>query len=214
MRCECCPNDTSKFATGLRIGTPNHLIWDSAKGQDVIIVQTPFGQDAEEILDDICHALEEVEELSNQFIEILNNVWICYVSATDKARNNGCILKGEGSTYTVFSCEKNDEGLKIYRSQIQAMVSPSCDIPLEIHVEIMRELITKGVIFKKTVETGFYLMSFPTKLADNYIDGSLSYQIGEFKIPVTKEMIRQGVVYIQSNIQPIMVPKDGALKIV
>ena len=33
-------------------------------------------------------------------------------------------------------------------------------------------------------------------------------------VPVTKEMIRQGTVYIQSDIMPVMVPKNGALKIV
>lgn len=214
MRCECCPNDANKFATGLRIGASNRLIWDSAKGQDVLIVQTPFGQEAEEILSDICEALVDIELLSNHFIEILDNVWICYVSATDKAKNNGCALHGEGSTYTVFSCEQNDGLLRIYRSQIQSMVSPSCDIPLEMHVEIVRDLMTKGVLFKKTVETGFYQMIFPTKLAEDYIDGSLSYRIGEFMVPVTKEMIRQGTVYIQSDIMPVMVPKNGALKIV
>lgn len=214
MRYECYPNDPDRFATNLRRDNrTKNLIWDSAKGQDAIIVQTPFGQSAVSKLDKICESLNTMKELTNKFVEVLDGVWVCYVSATNKARNNGCVLNGEASTYTVFSCCLEGDVVKIYKPQDQAMISSNIDVPLEIHVDITKDTVYEGFFRKREVETGFYCVSFPSELGNGYMDGSLSYQIDGFEIPVTKEVIMQGTVYIKTDVRPVLVPKNRGLRI-
>lgn len=216
MRCKCLSNDPEKFATNLRrtVQTKN-LTWDNANGQDVIIVQTPFGESAVSILDDICKALNGIEVPSDSFAKILDGVWVRYVSAADKVKNNGCPLNGEASSYTVFSCCREKDVLKVYRPQEQAMSKPTVDIPLEINAKVTRDAVKKGFgPFQKSVETGFYCISFPRELEDKYMEGSLSYRINGFEIPVTKKMFSQGMVYVESSVQPELVPKNRGLKII
>lgn len=215
MKCICCPNNSDRFATNLRRdAVTKNLIWDNARGQDVLIVQTPFGKSAVLMLQELCDALEELDDLPEKFTEIFNGVWACHVSAADKARNKGCVLNGEASTYTVFSCWQDGDILNVYRPQDQAMISAFFDIPLEIHVDISKQIIVEGFIRKREVETGFYSMRFPSELVNVYMDGSLCYRIDDFEIPVTKEMIAQGLVYIESLEKPVMIPKTRGLKII
>lgn len=216
MKCKCCKNDTDRYATNLRreAQSPN-LIWDSARGQDVLIVQTSYGQDAATKMDELREALDQkwaalntTDQLPKQFTEVLTGVWVCYVSAADKVRNNGCRLHGEASTYTVMSCFLDGETLCIYLPPVvqdltQAMISPICNIPLNVNVTVERETVEVRRWFRTRVEeTGFYCVSFGEKVEDSYRDGNMIYQIGEFKIPVTRDMIKQRTVYIKSEVRP------------
>lgn len=215
MRYEAYPNDPERFATALR--RDNHtkkLMWDNARGQDVLIVQTPFGQEAAPLLEALCQSLNTSQMSLSQFCQVLPGVWVRYVSAADKARNNGCPLHGEASTYTVFACQREGELCKIFRPQNQAMISQSHSIPLEIHVVLQKETRLEGFFRRREVETGFYKMIFPPTLGANYLDGSLCYRVGEFQVPVTKEMIEQGEVYIKTSVRPELVPQNKGVKIV
>ena len=51
MQYQYCPNDPQRYATNLRReqGTRN-LLWDNARGQDVLLVQTPFEMDAVDLM--------------------------------------------------------------------------------------------------------------------------------------------------------------------
>ena len=52
------PNNPARFATNLRLDkTTKNLMWDNANGQDVLIVQTPFGSSAIDYIEEICHLL-------------------------------------------------------------------------------------------------------------------------------------------------------------
>ena len=46
------------------------------------------------------------------------------------------------------------------------------------------------------------------------MDGSLSYMIDDFEVPVTKEMISQGMIFVKSTSRPEMKPKNKGLQIV
>lgn len=215
MKYECCPNDPDHFATALR--RDNHtqkLIWDNSRGQDVIIVQTAFGVDASNILNDICDALNNNEQPLTDYVEVMNGVWVCYVTAADKARNNGCRLNGKASTYTVFSCQKEDGVCKIYQPKNQAMISQSYNIPLEIHVAVNKETCIEGLFRRRKVETGFYSVSFPEGLVSSYLSGSLCFSVNGFEVPVTQEMLKQGTVFIKSEIRPELIPKNKGIRIV
>lgn len=215
MKCIILENDPDRFATNLRRDNLTHnLIWDNAKGQAVLIVQTPFGQSAVSMLDEICKSLEAIDELSDKYFEVLNGVWVRYVTAADKARNNGCPVNGEASTYTVFSCCKIQSELSVYKPQDQKMISSFFDIPLKIHVDISKDVVYQGFFKKRAVETGFYCVRFPADLSNGYIDGSLSYIIDDFEVPVTKEMISQGTIFVKSKSRPEMKAKIKGLQIV
>ncbi len=215
MRYECCPNDPDHFATALRRDSHTHrLTWDNSRGQDVIIVQTAFGVSASAILSEICAALNSNEKPLTDYVEVMSGVWVCYVTAADKARNNGCRLNGEASTYTVFSCQKDEDVCKIYHPKDQAMISQSYSIPLEIHVSIKKEIRTEGLFRRREVETGFYSISFPDGLAANYLSGSLCLRVRDFDLPVTREMLEQEIVFIKSEIAPDLIPKNKGIKII
>ena len=215
MKCECYPHDPEKFATNLRLNnTTKTLVWDSAQAQSSLIVQTPFGENAADMIDKICAALEQLSFLTNDFTEIFNGVWACLVSASDKARNNGCRLNGEASTYTVFSCNYANDTISLYRPQEQAMITSSVDIPLEIKINVSQEIAYQGLFRKHPVNTGYYIVTFPDELGNSYTAGSLGYSVDDFEIPITKEMIAQGTVYIKSTEAPKIIPKSRGLKII
>ena len=215
MKYKCCPNDPEYFATALRRdGHTHRLTWDNARGQDVIIVQTTFGVSASAILNEICDALNNNEQPLTDYVEVMNGVWVCYVTAADKARNNGCRLNGEASTYTVFSCQKEYDICKIYQPNNQAMITQSYSIPLEIHVTIQKETRIEGLFRQHEVETGFYSVSFPPGLAAGYLTGSLCIKVYDFEMPVTREMLEQGTVFIKSAIMPRLIPKNKGIKII
>ena len=192
------PNNPARFATNLRLDkTTKNLMWDNANGQDVLIVQTPFGSSAIDYIEEICHLLPNATLLPE-----------------DKARNRGCCLNGEASTYTVFSCFTDKDVCEIYQPQNQAMISAFCDIPLDLHVEIETIMRTEGFFRKREIETGFFRISFPPSFSNGYIDGDLSYQINNFEIPVTRQMLEQGTIYVYSEVRPVMISHNKGLHIV
>ena len=54
------PNDPARYATALRLQPASRtLVWDNANGQGSLLVQTPFGQPAQELMETLCPLLEE-----------------------------------------------------------------------------------------------------------------------------------------------------------
>ena len=94
------------------------------------------------------------------------------------------------------------------------MISAFCDIPLDLHVEIETIIRTEGFFRKREIETGFFRISFPPSFSNGYIDGDLSYQINNFEIPVTRQMLEQGTVYVYSEVRPVMISHNKGLHIV
>lgn len=215
MRYECCPNDPDHFATALRRDVHTRkLTWDNAQGQDVIIVQTAFGVSASAILDEICEALNRNERPLTDYVEVMDKTWVRYVTAADKARNSGCHLNGEASTYTVFSCQKEGDLCKIYRPKNQAMISQSCSIPLEIQATVQKVTRLEGLLRRREVDTGFYMISFPSTLAEKYFNGSLYYRVNGLEIPVTRQMVKQGSIFIKTTVKPELLPTNKGIRIV
>lgn len=215
VKYEYNPNDPKRFSTDLRydLKTKN-LIWDNASGQNVMIVQTPFGESAVSRIEEICVALEKIMIYPNKYIEVLSNIWIRFVTIQDKAKNNGCPLNGEASTYTVFSYEIKGNITAIFAPKNQAMISSSCDIPLELHAEVKRMKKQEGFFFKREIDTGFYSITFSTGISSGYIDGSIQYKINDFVIPVTKLMLIQGTIYIKTDVRPVLVSNNIGIKLV
>lgn len=214
MRYVYCPNDPSRFATNLRRdqSKPN-LMWDNARGQDVLIIQTPFQQNAVSVIEELCKAMSKVTIHPEKYTEVCPGVWVRFVTAADKARMGGCPIHNEASTYTVFSCVTEGDICSIFAPQNQAMISAYCDIPMQIHVTISEETKTEGWLKKKVVSTGYYTLSFPTGMANGFKDGDLAYKVRNITIPVTKKMLQQGTVYIKTDSRPEIISKNKGLKL-
>ena len=214
MQYQYCPNDPERFATNLRRehGTRN-LKWDNARGQDVLLVQTPFGSSAVEIIEDLCQRMAKTTLPPDKYTELMPGVWVRFVTAAYKARMGGCPIHMEACTYTVFSCYTEADICSIFAPQNQAMISAYCNIPMEIHVTVAQQTRVEGLFRKRTVSTGYYTMAFPKGFDSGYKDGDLVYRIKDFSVPITKMMLEQGTVYIKTDIKPEVVSKNKGLKL-
>ena len=76
MRYQYCPNNPDRYATNLlrEQGTRN-LTWESARGQDVLLVQTPFEQRADGLMEELCRLMEQFPPLPGKYTEIKPGVW-------------------------------------------------------------------------------------------------------------------------------------------
>lgn len=210
------PNDPARYATALRLQPASRtLVWDNANGQGSLLVQTPFGQSAQELMETLCPLLEErFPTLPEQFTEAAPGVWLRLVTAADKARNGGCPLHSEASTYTVFACDVLGNTCRIYAPQSNAMILPSCDVPLEIRLSVTECTQTEGPFFRRReVFTGFYRVDFPAGLAASCGDGDLCCSLGELTIPVTRQMLEQGSVYYRTDTAPVFQSANPGLRL-
>ena len=228
MEYKYVPYDPNHYATDLQKNyKSNHLDWDSSPGQNVLILQTPYGVKATDIqesitgntlsiIESVCSELPHIEWSEDSYTEVFPGVWIRFVTAASKVRLKGCPLHGEACTYSVLAYEQEGDVCTIYTPRDQAMISPFCDIAMEVHVDIIKEKATEKKILRRTVvvETGFYILSFPERMADVYINGSMSVRVNGVEIPVTKEMLEIGTVYIQAPMRPEIAAKNKGLKII
>lgn len=207
MRFECCGNNPEMYATNLRQNkNSKKLMWDSTNGADALIVQTAYGEAVN--IEALCQRLEEkieaVEMLQGKYVRVLPTVWCRYISSVEKAKGNGCAINGEPATYTVFACVfDRDTGVgKIYESQNDGMIKPCCDIQVQYHVDVIKEMETKGLFRKHEVETGFYSLYFQEASCGGYMDGDLVYRVADFEVPITKEMFGRKKVYVRTTEAP------------
>lgn len=214
MKYQYCPNDPEHYATNLRReqGTRN-LKWDNARGQDVLLVQTPFECSAIDIIEELCNRMEKVSLTPDKYTEIQPSVWVRFVTAADKAKMGGCPINAEACTYTVFSCCVENDTCLIYAPQNQAMISAFCNIPMEVHINVEEQTRVEGILKKRLVSTGYYTIAFPKGFDAGYKDGDLTYRIQDFTIPITRRMLEHGIVYIKTERKPDVVSKNKGLKL-
>ena len=221
------PFNPERFATDLQFDRQsNTLNWTNGKGQEVLILQTPFGQRATDAADlipgregsvaeAVCVRLADVELVENDFTEIFPGIWARFVSAAAKVRMKGCPLHGEASSYTVLACDRDGSTCKIYAPQDSAMHVSFCDIPLEVHIEIERDIeVVKKLFGMREIDTGFFKVHFPASLAKGYLDGTIRLVVEGIRIPVTKQMVSNGTVYIKTEIKPEIDTCNVGLKII
>lgn len=215
MRYHYMPSDPGHFATNLRReqGTRN-LKWDNARGQDVLIVQTPFGRRAEGLMEELCEEMSVVPVQPDGFTELRPGVWFRFVGAADKVRLGGCPINTEASTYTVFGCTVDGNDCRIYAPQDQAMISAYCDIPMEIHVEVTELKRSEGLFRKRLVPTGYFAVSFPSGSSAAYRDGDMAYKAEGLLIPITGRMLDAETVFVKSGRKPEIVSLSSGLQIV
>ncbi len=210
------PNDPERYATNLRLAKDGRqLIWETAQGQGTLLVQLPFGEKVEDHLEALCETLSKTALQDKAYTMVLPNVWVRFVTATEKAKNGGCPIHHEASSYTVLAYDQTPLEYKVYRPTTGGMIPNTVHIPLGVCVRVQQETVRKGFgPFAREVETGFYMMSFPSDLAEKDVTGSLGYCIGDFEVPITKEMTQNGTVYIETAVRPAVVSKNSGIQLV
>ncbi|KIR01551.1 hypothetical protein P261_00365 [Lachnospiraceae bacterium TWA4] len=199
------PYNPNKHATDLRLNTmTNKLTWQSSPGLTVLIVRTRFGENAAQMMDEICERLSQVTLITGDYTRIGNGIEVRLVKVDEMVRNNGCDFKNEMGRYTVFACSMEGDNCEIYQPNLMnGIVKPYYDHAIKIHVYIEKETILKGLFKRHEVDSGFYSITFDTNLnIESYMDGDLSCFVGKFEIPITKEIIQQQTIYVETRIQP------------
>ena len=215
MNCTFQKNASDKYSTNLRIDpSAGKLVWDSSRGQDVLIVQLPYGKRIGNYADELANGLKQLSSLPSSFTEIIPGIWICFVSASDRVKNNGCSLNGEASTYTILPCDVDGNEVVLSFMENQSMIRSYVDVPMDIGVTVKMETTVKGWIRKITVPTGFYSVSFRPGSGDRLLDGSLCISINGFEVPITRKMLNQGTVFVETDIPPEITAKKEGLRIV
>ncbi len=93
------------------------------------------------------------------------------------------------------------------------MISASCNIPMGVHICVEAQTRMEGLFKKRAVPTGYYTISFPNGFHTEYVDGDLTYRVRDLVVPITREMVEQGIVYIKTEAKPEVVSKNKGLKL-
>lgn len=218
MKYEYCASDPKHFAQALRYNAERRkLLWDNSPGHDSIIVQTPFGQSAEDCMCELCEQLGHIQLESGVFVQVMTDVFLRYVTAKEKARDSGCPLNAESCTYTVFACLTQGDKCTIFAPLHQTMSPAVYDAPKEIHIDVAPEMksVRRGLFGgKEDVFTGYFRITLPKSYDKSCVYGNLYYRVGKYTLPITPMMFDEGTVYVKSSEKPEIVSTAQGLKLV
>lgn len=208
------PGRPDRFATNLLSDRQrNRLTWDSSGGQEVLILQTPFGYNGGSsagelcgedgsIIECVCRRLCSMTPEAQAYTEVFPGVWVRFVTPAERARH-GCPMHGEACVYSVYACDRDGDRCVVYAPGQQAMISPFCSVPMEIHIEAEADAETRRVLFSKIERpTGFYKVRFPDSLLDGFAERTLWMRVNGVELPVTRRMVETGTVYVKTDSRP------------
>lgn len=211
--------ETSKvhYANYLAIQDNKRLSWKNPHKGLTFILQGPYEEKLLEKMDEVIEVLNtrELPIPEDEYFEInvRNGLFGRFVSAVEKVGGNGCPIHRRASTYISFGCKKEDNKLTIFppnkpnRSRV--------DVPAEITIHCVKDVVNVGLFIKRQEETGFFRVDFEkdhslVELIASFEDGDICYRVGELAIPITNEMISQGF-YIKVPTAPKFVSRKKGL---
>lgn len=209
------PSDVKHYAQTLRFdGERRMLVWDSAPGHDVLLVQTPFGQSAEERMEALCQKLPGLAP--GAFAEVLPGIYARYITVKEKARNGGCPLNAEMCSYTVFACLPEGDSCAVYAPLHRPMNPAVYDAPKEVEIGVspVNRMVRVGLFHQNEVFAGYFRLSFPKNFDRSCACGALHYRVGGHTIPITPMMAEEGSVYVRSDERPEVFSTNRGLKLI
>lgn len=215
------PYDPMRSASNLQYKADSgKLFWKAPAGQDTLVVQTPFGESAENQMEGICRNLSGRPSLPRQYTEIPHGsgVWLCAVSAA--ASVNGCPVNRGAGTYTVLSYSIGQGVCSIFAPPPPSQWTASAheNIQQNIHVDVFREVrqVRRGFLGlggMREEDTGFYTISFPRDISGGYADGDMQYTVGDLAVPITRQMLEWGQVFVKTDRMPVVTSVNGGLDV-
>lgn len=215
MKFQYAPYNNSFFATNLKVNK-GKLKWDTGIGGTTLILQGRFGKDVLPDMEGICRKLGAVDRMPETgFVSLAPEypfLSASLIDARQKARQGGCVIKGEVCRYTVLACRVSGEECTVFEPKRAYTV----DIPAEISVTYAKVYDhTKALLSRKVREefAGFYEVAFETGKLSAYRDGEIYYTVNNIDIPVTKEMIQSDFFYIKAQEMPFLKTKSEGFHI-
>ena len=239
MKYQYCKEIPEKIAKNLQYRSEDKkLTWSNVNGQDVLIVQTPYGSipfgekaQGKIRMETICEELNKDENFTDFpecFLEIkkLPGVWLKFTTPNERMPMGGCKINQEASTYTVFSYKVENGVCYIYETKEQPMNNPYIHIKTDIRLKIvkqMRQVETKtGFLGMKRVTeripSGFYKIQVEKYSRNAYHDGDLYYEVNGIdgkiiEIPVIGSVLQNEEFFIKTEQKPVFKSKNESIKI-
>lgn len=206
--------DINYYATMIRQDPANkHLVWDSTRGCNVLVIQGPYGVKPYDVMFEICKHLKEHPNLSYNYEEIIPDFYACIITPAYKIRNKGCSLLKEGSSYSIFCLAEKQGKTIVYAPQNEK--NSTCYVPMLITVTIEQVYISKRVLFKKELRPSeFYKVIFQMEHMELYQEGSMICKVHNMEYPVTQAMLKQREIYIKTEQRPIIQSNHSGIKII
>lgn len=217
MKFSYAPYNNVFFATTLRINNnKDRLKWDTGNGGITLMLQGRFGEDIVPEIEGICKKLSEMDNtVKENFVSLAPEypfVSARLIDAQQKARQGGCVVKGEVCRYTALACKVTGEECIIFEPKRRYTV----DIPAEISVTYAKVYDRiESRVFRRAREefAGFYEVAFENGALSAYKDGDIYYTINDINIPITNEMIKADCFYIKAEEMPSLKTKSDGFSI-
>ena len=123
-------------------------------------------------------------------------------------QNTRCVVKSKLCRYTAFAYIIKNGKIDIYDCDNSMVTHKSyVDITMPIYYTITSEKVTIKKLFKKaeTVDSGYYKISFDCENADLYVTGYIQYVCENILIPITTEMISNGMFVKKQKTEPELI---------
>ena len=214
MKYEYGGSSPKYYATDLHMDAEHGTLqWICGRGQEVLLVRTPFGAHAEDYMEDVCREMERTPPQPGKFTKVIGQIAVRFVTIAEKVRQNGCPPDGNGCTYTVFPCATEGDTRRIFSPARHVVTSPRYDIPMTVRVTVSPLTEYRGMIRKVETLTGYYRIFFPTDWDQTYPDGALEYRCGGFCVPITRRMFEAGEIFVKSDEEPVVVSRRAGLEL-
>ena len=197
--------DKDYYCTGMNIDANGHIQWNSGRGVETLIVAVPYeladGQNPDNIYQRLCDRLNRSNPVisNEEYINIGEGMLAKIVSQSDKAKENGSHIYVSGKMYLIAPIMERGEDIFIYRSRKNDLsVLRSSPLRLEYEIGQGSYRIGHGGLFAKREVITYYTITFKPMFKRGYEDGLLVYRFGDDRIPVSQQMIGNGIIYINS----------------
>lgn len=208
MRLEVDNSCTTSFLCGIQ-ENGGIVRWDydrQHKPDLILIVRSRFGESPD---------IEEISALLNkQSTELLNDRTIdlgseiaCKFVRNIQGMSGVYKVNYTPATYSVYSCTKSDDCIKIYRGQNGKTYRCNVVASIEYRVDNETREVTSGILFNRT-RVSYNFSKITIKGTNNYSDGALYYcfEGSEIRFPIGKSMLGQPfyVRWFQNTNHPII----------
>ena len=222
MRFHYVASTAEFYVTGLYVPAGEDMLyWSCSDNTDILLVQSEYGKAIYARMEEICEKAGHIASLStDSFTEIGEGISLRRISGMENAKVGSCCrLARAACRYTAFACKQGDSLVSVYMPNEQSVRSGGfCDVPLRLRAEVGKEENT-GVLsrlaagFQREERQVFFLKFSLMDDVGQYQDGAVFYEYGDFRIPITGEMLRRGTVYVRTERQPILKTTTAGLEL-
>ncbi len=197
--------DRKYYCNSIRISSDGLIQWDSSSEADTLVVCVPIGSIDVRLLSNFGVSLVKLLNRANEDIpyavysDIGSGIYVKPLTVADKSKNNGTQLHIPGRGYLVLAMRTEGDTTYVYlpRSTDYSVYAESeMRIKVAVTEETRRVQTSSGLFGRKSVDKSYYKISFRPEFSSGYIDGLIYYRIGNYKIPITQQMIDHREIYI------------------